>query len=44
MEIVVKKGVDIVLIQESLIFQKYRYPAYQYIWSLGRVITARRIT
>jgi hypothetical protein len=44
MEIAVKRWVDVVLIQEPPIFQKYRHPAYQYIWSPGRVITARRIT
>jgi hypothetical protein len=41
---VVKRGADVVLIQEPPILQKYRHPAYQYIWSPGRVMTARRIT
>jgi hypothetical protein len=44
METAVKRGADIVLIQEPPIFQKYRHPAYQHIWSPGRIMTARRIT
>jgi hypothetical protein len=44
METVVERGADVVLIQEPPTFQHYRHPAYQYIWSRGRVMTARRIT
>jgi hypothetical protein len=44
METVVERGADVVLILQPPTFQKYRHPAYQYIWSPRRVMTARRIT
>jgi hypothetical protein len=43
MEMAVERGADVVLIQEPPTFQNYRHPVYQYIWSPGRVMTARRI-
>jgi hypothetical protein len=44
MEMAVKRGAEVVLIQEPPTFQHYNHPAFQYISSPGRVITARRIT
>jgi hypothetical protein len=44
MEMAVKRGADVLLIQEPPTFQHYSHLAFQYIWSPGRVMTARRIT
>ena len=42
MESAVKKKADLVLVQEAPEFHGSSHPAYDYLWTNGRVMTARR--